>query len=107
MPKGLWGTKKKLVGCAPNGLRRNGIEYAAAFDYIQTIKSDVTKGLIQDGSSAERGPLAPVGVPLANIQKRTWEMMVNRMWIAILKPQITGKYSEKRKTTTYWKPKKQ
>jgi len=71
----------------------------------QSIKSDVTKGLIQVGNFAERGPVATVGGPLANAQKRTWEMMVNRTWIAILKPQITEKYSEKRKKITYWKHK--
>ena len=26
------------------------------------------------------------------------------MWMAILKPEITWKHSEKRKKTTYWKP---
>ena len=72
----------------PNALRCNGSAFAAAFDYIQSIKSDVTKGLIQVRNLAEKGPLAAVGDPLANTQKRTWEMMVNRMWIAILKPEI-------------------
>jgi len=42
----------------------------AAFDYIQSIKSDVTKGLIQVGNLAERGPLATVGDLLTNTQKR-------------------------------------
>jgi len=70
----------------PNALRRNGFECAAAFDYIQSVKSDVTKGLIQVGNLAERGPLANGGDPLANTQKRTWEVMVNLMRIAILKP---------------------
>ena len=81
----------------PNALRCNGSAFAAAFDYIQSIKSDVTKGLIQVRNLAEKGPLATVGDPLANTQKRTWEMMVNRMWIAMVKPWITEKYSEKRK----------
>jgi len=81
----------------PNALRRNGSECAAAFDYLQSLKIGVTKGLIQVDNLAERGPLATVGGPPAAIQKRTWEMVVNQMWIAILKPQITGKYSEKRK----------
>jgi len=55
----------------PNSLRRNGPECAAAFDHVQSIKSDVTKGLIQVRNLAERGPVATVGDPLANTQKRT------------------------------------
>jgi len=89
----VWKCAKEFVGhkkfwwAEPaNALRRNGIECAGAFDYIQSIKSGVTKGLIQVGNLAERGPLATVGGPLANTQKRTWEMMVNRMLIAIIKP---------------------
>ena len=35
----------------PNAPRRNGPECAAAFDYIQSIKSGVTKGLIQGPTS--------------------------------------------------------
>jgi len=54
-----------------NALRRNGFECAAAFDYIQSKKRDVTKGFIQVGNLAERGPLATVGDPLVNAQKRT------------------------------------
>ena len=69
-----------------NALRRNGFECAAAFDYIQSVKGDVTKGLIQVGNLAQTGPLATVGVSLANTQKRTWAMMVNRMSMAILRP---------------------
>jgi len=45
----------------PNALHRNGPECAEAFDYIESIKSDVTKVLIQVGNLAERGPLATVG----------------------------------------------
>ena len=78
------GNKKIGVGSVPNSLRRNGPECAAAFDYIQSIKAGVTKGLILR-NLAERGSLVIVWGPLANIQKRTWEMMVNRMGIAILK----------------------
>jgi len=57
---------KKFFGWAvpPNALRRNGPECAAAFDYIQSIKTGATKGLIQVGNLAERGSLS-------NIQKRT------------------------------------
>jgi len=55
----IWLTKSVCVACA------------AAFEYIQSIKSDVTKGLIQVGNLAERGPLANFGDPLANTQKRT------------------------------------
>jgi len=40
---------------------RNGPECAAVFDYIPSIKSDVTKGLIQVGNLAESGPLATIG----------------------------------------------
>jgi len=72
--------EKNWVGSAPpNALRRNRPECAAGFDYIQRIKSGLTKGLIQVGNLDERGPLP-------NNQKIIWEMMVNRMWIAILKP---------------------
>jgi len=58
--------RDKKLGWAvpPNALRRNGPDCAAAFDYIQRIKSDETKGLIQVGNFAERGPLA-------STQKRT------------------------------------
>jgi len=48
---------------SPNALCRNGSGCAAALDYIQSIKSDVTKGLIQIGFLAEIGPLATVGGP--------------------------------------------
>jgi len=63
--KSLWGKKIGWV-VPPNALRRNGPEYAAAFDYIQSIKSDLTESLIQVRDLAERGPLATVGDPLAN-----------------------------------------
>jgi len=63
--------KKFWWAVSPNALRRNGIECTAAFDYTQSTKSGVTKGLIQVGNLAERGPLATVGGSLANTQKRT------------------------------------
>ena len=83
--------ERKQFGWAvsPNSLCRNGPEWAPACDYFQSIKSDVTKGFFQVGNLAGRDPLATVGGPLANTQKRTWEVMVNRMWIAIPKPWIT------------------
>jgi len=42
------------------------------------VSSGVTRGLRQRGQNfAEQGPLATVGEPLANTQKRSQEMIVN------------------------------
>jgi len=57
VPKSLWGTKKIVWAVHPNSLSRNGPEWAAPFDYIQSIKSGVSKGLMQVGNLVERGPL--------------------------------------------------
>jgi len=50
---------------------------------------------------AERGLAASAGYLLFSTQKKKlenwWWIWV---WVAILKPQINGKYSEKRETTT-------
>jgi len=59
-----------------NALRRNRPECAAAFHYIQSLKSD------RGRKRSWKGPTGHCRGPLANIQKRTWEMLVNRMWIA-------------------------
>jgi len=67
MCQSSWGTKKFGLAVPPNALRSNGPEWAASFDYIQSIKSSVTKGLIQVGNLAERSPLATAGGPLANM----------------------------------------
>jgi len=41
------------------------------------VPSGVTRDLSQGENLAERGRLATVGDPLANNQKKTWEMMVH------------------------------
>ena len=65
---------------------------------LKTLNKTLYRGLAQSGKLAEWVPLSTVEGPLANIQKKTWEIMVKvRTWTTIVKPYITGKYSDKRK----------
>jgi len=45
-----------VLAVLSNALRRNLPEWAAAFDYIQSVKSSVPNGLIQGRTVAEMGP---------------------------------------------------
>jgi len=61
MSQGVCGEQKIGWAEPTNALRRNGIECAAVFDNIQSMKSGVTNGLIQVGNLSKKGPLATVG----------------------------------------------
>jgi len=63
--------------------------------YIAII-SGVTRALSQGGKLSWKG--ATVQGPLSNTRKKTWEMTWIRMWIAMIKPWITGKSKKRKKT---------
>ena len=85
----------------PNALRRNGSECAAAFDYLQSLKIGITKGLIQVDNLAERGPLATVGGPPEKNLRNGGEPDVD----CYTKTPNHRKILRKTQKTTYWKPK--
>ena len=55
------------------------------------VSNGVTRGLSEGKNLIERGPLATVGWPLTNTQKKAWEMILNPDVDGyILKPYIIG-----------------
>ena len=72
---------------------------------LYAARSGVTRGLSQGENLAERGALVTAGGPLVNTQRQFEKCYWIMIWMSITKTETTGKHSDKRQKTTYWKPK--